>query len=136
MQKPLLATFVALPLLIIGTAAIAQTSHSSQNSTRSSSATEPDNTKSNKQDPSNRTATADDQKNDSTDIDLAKRIRRSVVSDKSLSTYAHNVKIVAVNGTVTLNGVVKSDEEKAQIESKAAAIAGKERVVNQLKVKS
>ena len=52
----------------------------------------------------------------------------------SLSTYAHNIKIVSVNGTVTLNGVVRSEKEKNSIAMKAAAVAGKDRVVNELKI--
>ena len=65
---------------------------------------------------------------------MTRRIRSSVTADKSLSTYGHNVKIVTANGTVTLNGVVRSDDEKAEIGAKAAAIAGKDHVVNDLKV--
>ena len=56
------------------------------------------------------------------------------MADKALSTYAHNVKIVAVSGTVTLNGVVRSEQEKSTLEMKAAAVAGKDHVINDLKV--
>jgi len=65
---------------------------------------------------------------------LTKRIRQSVVADKSLSTYAHNIKIVTVNGSVTLNGVVRSEDEKGAIEAKAANIAGKNKVTSKLKI--
>jgi hyperosmotically inducible periplasmic protein len=94
----------------------------------------PDNAKSNKVDASNTTSTAGSQTNNAADLDLTKRIRQSVMADKSLSTYAHNIKIVTVNGSVTLNGVVRSDEEKGAIEMKAATIAGKDKVTNDLKV--
>ena len=93
-----------------------------------------DNTKNNQTDSSNTAATADTQSNASSDLNLTARIRKSVIADKSLSTYAHNVKIVAVNGNVTLNGVVRSDQEKNAVEMKAVAIAGKGNVVNDLKV--
>jgi hyperosmotically inducible periplasmic protein len=93
-----------------------------------------DNAKSNKLDPSNSAATADAQSNKTTDLDLTKRIRQTIVADKSLSTYAHNVKIVTVDGSVTLNGVVRSEAEKSAIEMKAIDIAGKNRVTNDLKV--
>ena len=63
-----------------------------------------------------------------------KRVRQSVVADKSLSTYGHNVKIVAVNGTVTLNGVVRNADEKAQIGKKATAMAGAGHVIDDLKL--
>ena len=56
-----------------------------------------------------------------TDRDLAKRIRSAIMDDKSLSTYAHDVKIVAQDGKVTLKGPVRSDEEKSAIEAKATA---------------
>jgi len=94
----------------------------------------PDNAKSNKVDASNATATADAQTNSAADLDLTKRIRRSVMADKSLSTYAHNIKIVTVNGSVTLNGVVRSEDEKGAVEMKATNIAGKNHVTNYLKV--
>jgi len=56
------------------------------------------------------------------------------MADKSLSTYGHNVKIVAVNGTVTLNGVVDSAREKAAIGQKATLIAGHGHVVDDMKL--
>ena len=56
------------------------------------------------------------------------------MADSTLSTYAHNVKIVAVNGTVTLNGVVRSAAEKTQIGKKATSIAGEGRVIDNLKL--
>jgi osmotically-inducible protein OsmY len=93
-----------------------------------------DNSKSNKVDPTNRIATADDQKENEADRTLTQKIRKSVVADDSLSTYAHNIKIVSVNGTVTLNGVVRSEAEKNSIAMKAVAVAGKDRVVNELKI--
>jgi hyperosmotically inducible protein len=79
-------------------------------------------------------APADKQKNDATDLNLTRQIRRSLMADKTLSTYAHNVKIVAVNGTVTLNGPVRSADEKASVQAKAVAIAGNTNVVDQLTV--
>ena len=46
------------------------------------------------------------------------------MSDKSLSSYAHNIKIISQNGTVTLKGPVKSDDEKKIVRAKAVAVAG------------
>ncbi len=94
----------------------------------------PDNSRSNKVDASNATASADAQTNNASDLDLTKRIRQSVIADKSLSSYAHNIKIVTVNGSVTLNGVVRSEDEKAAVEMKAANIAGKGKVSDELKI--
>jgi osmotically-inducible protein OsmY len=69
-----------------------------------------------------------------TDRDLTKRIRSAIVDDKSLSTYAHNIKILAQDGKVTLKGPVRSEEEKSAIEAKATEIAGTGNVINQLEV--
>ncbi len=77
---------------------------------------------------------ADGQSNLSSDLKITQRIRKSVMADKSLSTYAHNVKIVSVNGAVTLNGVVKSAHEKKVIQAKARAVAGKGNVTNDLTI--
>jgi len=93
-----------------------------------------DNSKSSKTDSSNSNATADSQKGNESDRTLTRQIRKSVKADKSLSTYAHNVKIVSINGTVTLNGVVRSNEEKTAIQLKAVTVAGQEHVVNELKI--
>ena len=94
----------------------------------------PDNAKSNKVDASNATATADAQSNSAADLDMTKRIRQSLMADKSLSTYAHNIKIVTVNGRVTLNGVVRSQDEKGVVEPKAANIVGENKLTSDLKV--
>jgi osmotically-inducible protein OsmY len=90
----------------------------------------PDNTKTNKQ----ATTTADQQKNNKTDRELSREIRKAIVDDKSLSTYAHNVKVIAQHGSVTLKGPVRSEEEKRTIEQKAAEVAGAANVKNELTV--
>jgi hyperosmotically inducible periplasmic protein len=98
--------------------------------------TKPDNTKVNKRDRATGEPTADQQKNNRGDLDLTKNIRRSIVEDKSLSTYAHNVKVISQNGTVTLKGPVKSEDEKKAIIDKAVSVAGgPDKVVDQMSVK-
>ncbi|HTZ49704.1 MAG TPA: BON domain-containing protein [Verrucomicrobiae bacterium] len=81
-------------------------------------------------------ATADQQKNDAGDRELAQKIRQSINADKSLSTDAHNVKVIVRNGHVTLKGPVASAEEKKSIEDKASDLAGPDKVTNKLTVKS
>lgn len=98
--------------------------------------TQPDNTKVNKRDRSAGAPTADQGKNNSGDLDLMKKIRKSLVDDKSLSTYAHNVKVIAQDGKVTLKGVVRSEDEKHAVEQKAADVAGAGNVTNELTVKA
>jgi hyperosmotically inducible protein len=98
--------------------------------------TQPDNTKVNARDRSAGAVTADQQKSNAADMKLTKTIRQSVMADKSLSTYAHNVKIISQNGVVTLKGPVKSDAEKATIISKAVAATGDAaKVTDQISVK-
>jgi hyperosmotically inducible periplasmic protein len=65
---------------------------------------QPDNTAVNKRDQNPGEATADQQKMNAADRALTAKIRKAVIADKSLSTYAHNVKIISQNGTVTLKG--------------------------------
>ena len=95
----------------------------------------PDNTKVNQRDKDKTEPTADQQKENPSDRDIAQQIRKSVMKDKSLSTYAHNVKIIAQNGMVTLKGPVTSDDEKKAIETKAAAVVGQDKVTSELEVK-
>ena len=98
----------------------------------------PDNTKANavRENSTNKTSTADGQYNDATDLALTQKIRKSVMADKTLSTYAHNVKIVSVHGEVTLNGVVRDAHEKAEVAMKAEAVAGRGKVTNDMTVTS
>jgi osmotically-inducible protein OsmY len=63
--------------------------------------------------------TADQQKGNKADRELTQKIRKSVVSDKSLSMSAHNVKIISQDGMVTLRGTVKSDDEPGQGDKRA-----------------
>ena len=96
----------------------------------------PDNTKVNQRDRNDAEPTADQQKENAPDRDLTRQVRKALVQDKTLSTYGHNVKIVAQNGSVTLKGPVKSSDEKMAIEQKAAEIAGgPDKVHSELEVK-
>lgn len=91
----------------------------------------PDNTKVNK-DQSN--PTADQQKMNPADRAMTQKIRKAIHDDPSLSTYAHNIKIITQNAKVTLRGPVQSEDEKSNLEAKAVSVAGEENVTNQLKV--
>jgi hypothetical protein len=94
----------------------------------------PDNTKTNQGDASPGAVTADQQKMNPPDRETSRQIRSAIVKDKSLSTYSHNIKIITQNGKVTLKGPVRSDDEKSNIEAKAAAVAGADNVTSQLTV--
>ena len=97
-------------------------------------APKPDNSKVNKRDQSKMAPTADSQKNGKSDIQITADIRKAVVADKALSTYAHNVKIITRKGSVTLKGPVRSDDEKASVEAKAKEVAGADKVTSQITV--
>jgi hyperosmotically inducible protein len=94
-----------------------------------------DNTKVNKRDQKASEPTADQGKNNDSDRETMRKIRRAVVSDKSLSTYAHNVKIISEGGKVTLKGPVHTEEEKKTIEAKATEVAGAGNVTDEITVK-
>lgn len=96
--------------------------------------TSPDNTKVNMRDRAKGAVTADQQKDNATDRDLTQKIRRALMEDKALSTYAHNVKVISQGGQVTLKGPVRTDEEVKTVESKAIAVAGVGHVTNQMNV--
>jgi len=93
-----------------------------------------DNTKMNQQDRNDNPTTAQQQKENPSDRELTQHVRQAIMQDKSLSTYAHNVKVISRNGTVTLKGPVRSEDEKQAIEAKANEVAGKDRIVNDLTV--
>ncbi len=123
-----LAWFV-MPLLI-GTAILFTPRPGSSMSLQEQS----DNTKMNKGDVSKDASTADQQKMDPADRAITRKIRAQIIKDKSLSTYAHNIKIITQDGKVTLKGPVRSPEEKAAIEEKASAVAGEGNVTSQIEI--
>jgi hyperosmotically inducible periplasmic protein len=94
-----------------------------------------DNTKVNQRDRNPNEPTADQQKNNLSDRDITQQVRRAIMKDKSLSSYAHNVKIITQNGQVTLKGPVRSDDEKRAIEAKATEIVGENKVTSELDIK-
>jgi len=96
--------------------------------------TPPDNTKVNTRDRAKGAVTADQQKENPADRDLTQKIRKALMADKSLSSYAHNVKVIAQGGQVTLKGPVRSDAEKQSVEAKAVEVAGAGHVTNEMSV--
>ena len=95
-----------------------------------------DNTKVNKRDRSKAEPTADQAKNNAPDREIMQKIRKSLMDDNSLSTYAHNVKIISQHGKVTLKGPVRSEEERRTVEQKASEVAGAENVINKITIKA
>jgi hyperosmotically inducible protein len=93
-----------------------------------------DNTKINERDRSGAALTPMDQGNGEGDLKITQQIRKAVMADSSLSFTAKNVKIIAVNGKVTLRGPVKTDHERQAIADQARKVAGATNVDDQLEV--
>ncbi|MGD0425202.1 MAG: BON domain-containing protein [Candidatus Acidiferrales bacterium] len=94
----------------------------------------PDNSKTNQGDANPGATTADQQKMNPADRNITKQIRSAIYQDHTLSTYAHNIKVITRDGKVTLKGPVRTEDEKAGIAAKAAAVVGAENVRNRLEV--
>lgn len=94
-----------------------------------------DNTKANQRDRSSAESTSDQAKNNPSDREIMQKIRKAVMDDKSLSTYAHNVKIISQNGKVTLKGPVRSEEEKQSIKKIATDVAGADNITDEITIK-
>jgi len=99
-------------------------------------AADKDNTAINERDQSPAAQTPLDQGENQQDLEISSSIRKAVVADDSLSTNAHNVKIITNAGVVTLRGPVKSAQEKMTIEAKAKAVTGVTRIDNLLEVEA
>jgi hyperosmotically inducible periplasmic protein len=125
LKRIALTLILSSALLGLGTVTMAQDSPPSA----------PDNSAVNVRDRAPGAMTAGQQSSAKSDVEITREIRRAVVKDHSLSMLAHNVKIVSANGSVTLRGPVKTEEEKTAIASKAQAIAGAGKVDDQLEVK-
>jgi hyperosmotically inducible periplasmic protein len=93
-----------------------------------------DNTAANASDRNSEAATPLDQSNSADAIQVTANIRKAIVGDKTLSTSAHNVKIVTNGNTVTLRGPVASTAEKERITALARQYARGKDVLDQLTV--
>jgi hyperosmotically inducible periplasmic protein len=71
---------------------------------------------------------------DLAEYNTSQLIRAAINADGSLSSDAHNVQILTLNGHVTLSGPVASDDEKSAVVAKAEAIVGDLAVADQLYV--
>lgn len=121
----------AFGLALLAPMAVAQQSAEHERATTHAA----DNSKMNERDRSSEMLTPMDQPNDKADIKLAAAVRSAIVGDESLSTMAHNVKLIAAHGAVTLRGPVKTGAEKMKIEELVKAVPGVTTVANHLDVK-
>lgn len=93
-----------------------------------------DNTGRNIRDRDSSARTSFDQSESEADRMITRRLRQIIISDDSLSTNAKNIKIITIEGVVTLRGPVASAQEKDAIAKKVKNIQGISRVDNQLEV--
>jgi hyperosmotically inducible protein len=95
-----------------------------------------DNTGINARDRADATLTPGDQGSSDSDRQISAQIRRAITSDDQLSTAAKNIKIITVNGKVTLRGPVKTEQEKQAITAAAQKVTGVSGLDDQLELKS
>lgn len=134
---------VLLPFCAVALVGCSETNRTSQTakpSTPSAATTAPANhdaanTERNQRDRGGATMTPTDQSESKSDLKITQEIRKALVADKELSVNAHNVKVITVDGTVTLRGPVDSGAEKSIVAAKAEEVAGATKVVDEMEVK-
>jgi osmotically-inducible protein OsmY len=95
---------------------------------------EADNSAKNERDRAADKLTPMDQGESKLDRGITQQVRQNVMAEQALSTNAKNVKIVTVDGVVTLRGPVETGAEKSSIAALAKHVDGVKRVDNQLEV--
>lgn len=86
--------------------------------------TDADNSRVNTRDRSSAALTPMDQGGSESDRKITQQIRQALMKNKSLSFTAKNVKIITINGKVTLRGPVISEAERSAVEADARRAAG------------
>jgi osmotically-inducible protein OsmY len=125
-----------MPLIVVLGLGSASTVWAEDPSTTQGAAEHPaDNTGRNVRD-RDETLTSGDQSEAAGDREMTQKVRQAVMDDDDLSMTAKNIKIITVDGAVTLRGPVKSEQERSEILAKAEQIAGSGRVHNFLEVVS
>jgi osmotically-inducible protein OsmY len=98
------------------------------------SSTNVDNTAKNARDREDATLTPGDQGKSKSDLETTRNIRRALMKNHDLSITAKNIKIITVDGKVTLRGPVKTQQERDLI-NQIAQQEGVSSLDNQLEVK-
>jgi osmotically-inducible protein OsmY len=128
---------LSLPIFLLLTGCNDKDTSINANPSPSNSTANADNSGQNVRDRNGTNLTSADQGNSESDRVITQNIRKMVVSGtNNFSVMAKNVKIITVNGKVTLRGPVNSDAEKTNIENIAKGVAGDGNVDDQLEVKA
>lgn len=93
-----------------------------------------DNTARNVRDRDSMAKTSFDQSESTMDRTVTQKIRQALMADDALSTNAKNIKVITINGVVTLRGPVANLQEKEEIVRKVSNIQGINRLDDQLEV--
>ena len=110
------------------------TNNPAPNNMATNATTQPDNTGINARDQATNAITAGSQGQGKSDVVTTADIRKRIMA-ANLSVNAQNVKVVALNGKVTLRGPVENQNEKDSIGKMATDVVGTDNVDNQLDVK-
>lgn len=95
-----------------------------------------DNTRVNARDKSGETLTPTDQSESEADRNRTQEVRKALMDDSALSMNAKNVKIMTIDGKVTLRGVVSTEAERQSVVAKVRALYGANAVDDQLEVET
>jgi len=120
--------------LVLGLAALAPATEPGMEKPGVENSKDADDTARNERDRNDRTLTPMDQGSSSADRTITQEIRKAVIDNDELSTNAKNIKIITVDGVVTLRGPVKNTAEKTTVASIARKASGVKRVDDQLEV--
>lgn len=131
-----LAAAVALALVSPAYAAdpAPTTPHAAADRATASEGKPADNSIHNARDAAGEDLTPLDQSHAEADVELTRSIRKTLVDEDTLGTNAENVKVITVDGMVTLRGPVASADEQARIVAIAKKAAGPDHVRNELHV--
>lgn len=128
------AVFVVLAIAAVGCKGPGNAAAES-NTTNAPMGTSADNTGKNERDRDMKTLTPEDQAGEA-DRTITKLVRQGVVAEYGATSAAGNVKIVTVDGVVTLRGPVNTESEQSTIGTIAGRVDRVKRVDNQLEVAS
>lgn len=93
-----------------------------------------DNTAVNERDEDTETLTPGDQGENERDLTITQHARQEIMDAEAVSFTGKNVKIITLDGVVTLRGPVKNAREKTEIATLVGKVAGVKRVDNQLEI--
>lgn len=128
-MKKLFVPFVFAASFVAGSPAVAGSQEKAV-----APASVPDNTEKNAERESAGLKNAMDAGQKEAEVKLAANIRQALVREKSLSTYAHNVKVIVNGNSVHLAGPVRTAAERSEVERIARSQAASAKITNEIQV--